>query len=201
MSFGQRLRERREELGLSRQELADRLGVTRSAIGNYEGGYNAVREDILLRLFDILDVDPNYLYQDSFSGESFLCSAEERTLVERYRQMSWSGRQAITAVIDALLGYQSDMEQETEPEEPWEIPLYRSPAAAGYASPVFGDDYDMLTVRGSTPKGADFAVRIQGDSMEPYIHDGSVVYVDRDPLANGDVGIFCVDGEIGRAHV
>ncbi len=41
---------------------------------------------------------------------------------------------------------------------------------------------------------ADFAVRIQGDSMEPYIHDESVVYVNRDPLADGDVGIFCVDG-------
>ena len=46
------------------------------------------------------------------------------------------------------------------------------------------------------PQGAEFAVRIQGDSMEPYIRDGSVVYVNRDPLERGDVGIFCVDGEI-----
>ena len=47
---------------------------------------------------------------------------------------------------------------------------------------------------GTTPRGAEFAVRIQGDSMEPYIHDGSVAFVNRDPLSNGDVGIFCVDG-------
>ena len=40
------------------------------------------------------------------------------------------------------------------------------------------------------------AVRIQGDSMEPYIHDGSVVYVNHDPLRAGDVGIFCVDGDM-----
>lgn len=32
--------------------------------------------------------------------------------------------------------------------------------------------------------------------MEPYIQDASVVYVNRDPLSNGDVGIFCVDGEM-----
>ena len=32
--------------------------------------------------------------------------------------------------------------------------------------------------------------------MEPYIQDGSVAYVNRDPLASGDVGIFCVDGEM-----
>ena len=37
-------------------------------------------------------------------------------------------------------------------------------------------------------------MRIQGDSMEPYILDGSIAYVNRDPLSNGDVGIFCVDG-------
>lgn len=30
--------------------------------------------------------------------------------------------------------------------------------------------------------------------MEPWIQDGSVVYVNHDPLENGDVGIFCVDG-------
>ena len=32
--------------------------------------------------------------------------------------------------------------------------------------------------------------------MAPYIPDESVVYVNRDPLVAGDVGIFCVDGEM-----
>ena len=32
--------------------------------------------------------------------------------------------------------------------------------------------------------------------MEPYICHGSVAYVNRDPLASGDVGIFCVDGDM-----
>ena len=39
-------------------------------------------------------------------------------------------------------------------------------------------------------------VRIQGDSMEPHIADGSIVYVARQPLQSGDVGIFCVDGDM-----
>ena len=34
MSFGEQLRRRREELGMSRDALAERLGVSRSAIGN-----------------------------------------------------------------------------------------------------------------------------------------------------------------------
>ena len=38
MSFGEQLRKRREELGMSRDTLAELLGVSRSAIGNYETG-------------------------------------------------------------------------------------------------------------------------------------------------------------------
>ena len=32
--------------------------------------------------------------------------------------------------------------------------------------------------------------------MEPFIADGDVVYVNRDPLGIGDVGIFWVDGDM-----
>ncbi len=43
VGFGEQLRQRRKELGLSREELADKLGVTRSAVGNYETGLSAPR--------------------------------------------------------------------------------------------------------------------------------------------------------------
>lgn len=196
MSFGQRLRERREELGMTRGELAKALGVSQSAISNYESGLNAMREEVLLRLFKTLDVEPNYLYQDAFSGKGFICSAEEERLVKRYRALSTPGRQAAQSVLEALSAYQEDLEAIAPEEEVRRIPLYRSPAAAGYAAPVFGSDFDYIAVTGEVPRGAEFAVRIQGDSMSPYIQDGSVAYVNRDPLRFGDVGIFCVDGDI-----
>ena len=196
MSFGQRLRERREELGMTRGELAKALGVSQSAISNYESGLNAMREEVLLRLFKTLDVEPNYLYQDAFTGERFICSTEEERLVKRYRSLTIPGRQAAQSVMDALTAYQADLEDLAPEEEVRQIPLYRSPAAAGYAAPVVGEDFDYVPVTGEVPRGAEFAVRIQGDSMEPVIRDGSVVYVNRDPLSNGDVGIFCVDGDM-----
>ena len=196
MSFGQRMRQRRENLHLSRDQLAELVGVTRSAIGNYETGVSFPKEDVLLRLFHALQVDPNYLYQDDFHGEAFRCSAEEQSLVEQYRQLSLAGRQAVRSVLGTLRAYQSDLERAAPPEDPREIPLYRYPAAAGFPAPVAGEDYDLIPVTGEVPRGAEFAVRIQGDSMEPYIPDGGVVYVNRDPLQNGDVGIFCVDGEM-----
>ena len=81
MSFGKRLRERRLELRMSQGELARLLGVTSAAVSNYESGQNAVREEVLLKMFRVLDIDPNYLYQDSLTGKSFTCSVEEKQLV------------------------------------------------------------------------------------------------------------------------
>lgn len=195
MSFSEQLRKRREELHLSRGELAARLGVSLSAIGNYETGISAPKEEVLLKLFRALDVDPNYLYSGYFR-HTFSCDQEERSLVENYRELSLQGRQTAQTMV-RMLGELESGWQEAAPESPIrQIPLYRSPAAAGFASPVFGEDFELLTVDGTVPAGAELAVRIQGDSMAPFIADGGVVYVNHDPLRSGDVGIFCVDGEM-----
>ena len=77
------------------------------------------------------------------------------------------------------------------------IKHYLVPAAAGYASPIEGEDYELIERGVDTPLEADFAVTVRGDSMEPYIRDGSLVYVQRDaPLREFDVGIFFVDGDV-----
>lgn len=195
MSFGDQVRKRREELGLSRAALADRLGVSVSAVGNYETGISAPKESVLLRLFNALEIDPNYLYSDSYLHHGEVYSEEERQLLRKYRALPLSGRQTVCSLLDGL----TVMAKETSrsaPAETRHIPLYTSPAAAGFAAPVFGEDYELLAVTGDVPPGAELAVRIQGDSMSPLIADGAVVYVNHDPLQNGDVGIFCVDGDM-----
>ena len=181
MRLGDRIRERREQLGLSRPQLAQRLGVSPSAVSNYELGGSFPKEDILLRLFDCLETEPNDLFRDSFRAGGQVLSQGERALLEQYRSLTALGRETVRSVTRALCDYRDDLERGKPDREARVIPLYRSPAAAGYAAPVFG---------------AEFAVRIQGDSMEPWIADGSVAYVNRDPLAAGDVGIFWVDGDI-----
>ncbi len=186
MSFGEQLKCRRKELGLSRSELAKQLGVSQSAVGNYETGVSAPKEEILLRIFDALHVEPNYLYRGSFESADGDASPEERTLVEKYRALSPAGRQTIHTLLDALCRMQG------EPART--IPLYRSPAAAGAAAPVPGLDYELLTVTGDVPPAAELAVRMEGNSMAPYIPSGSVIYIHHAPLANGDVGLFCIGG-------
>lgn len=197
MSFGEQLRKRRGELNISRSDLAAMLGVSQSAIGNYESGISFPKEDVLLRLFDCLKTEPNILFQDSFRGGGWIINPTERALLEQYRGLSPLGRETVRSVVGALCAYRDDLEESRPAQkEPRMIPLYRTAAAAGYAAPVFGEDFDYITVTDEMPQSAEFAVRIQGDSMAPYIADGSVVYVNRDPLRSGDVGIFCVDGDM-----
>lgn len=196
MSFGNQLKKRREELGFSRSVFAERLGVSASAISNYENGLSFPKEEVMLRLFDSLEVDPNTLFQDHYRDGRNVLTQSERQLMKQYRSLSPKGKETIRSVVDALCSYRDEVECGRVEREPRVIPLYRSPAAAGYAAPVFGEDFETLTVTDEVPQAAEFAVRIQGDSMEPYIPDESVVYVNRDPLGAGDVGIFCVDGEM-----
>ncbi len=195
MSFGQQLRKRREELKISRSQLADMLGVTKSAIGNYETGVSTPKEEVLLKIFDALQVEPNYLYRDSFRfREEEGLTLHEQWLLQQFRALPAAGQQAVTHLLEDLgrwNGHRSSSERERR-----RIPLYFSPAAAGYAAPILGDDFEYLAEERAVPQGTEFAVRIQGDSMQPYIQDHSVVYVSRETMKNGDVGIFCVDGEM-----
>lgn len=197
MSFGQRMQAIRESLGLSRTALGEMLGITGAAISNYENGTSFPKGEILLRLFDCLETDPNTLFRDHFQGGGDVLTPSERAFLQDYRGLSPLGRESLRSVLNALCAYRDEVESsEPSQAEPRVIPLYRSPAAAGYAAPVFGEDFDYLDVSEEVPPSAEFAVRIQGDSMSPWIADGDLVYVNRDPLKEGDVGIFCVDGDI-----
>ena len=57
MSFNSRIKERREQLHLTRNELAEKIGVTQSAISNYENAISSPKVELLYKLFDALKCD------------------------------------------------------------------------------------------------------------------------------------------------
>ena len=125
-----------------------------------------------------------------------LPDSSEWDLISRFRLLDGHGKHMTNIVIDAeLLRLGQEKALENTVEQSKVIPLFLTPAAAGYASPTLGDDYEDYQVSANSP--ADFAAKIQGDSMEPYITDGSVVLVSRTlDLRPGDVGLFCVDNDM-----
>lgn len=56
-NFGRAARVRREERGLTQRELAQRIGVTESAVANWEQGTTGARERNVVALEDALDME------------------------------------------------------------------------------------------------------------------------------------------------
>lgn len=112
MAFGDRLKEAREFVGYSRTDLAEKLGVTKSAISNYENGVSSPKEDILLKIFDVLNIEPNYLFQDSFTKISL--QQKEMEIIEAYRKQPH-----LHEAVQKVLGIYND----TTPEKNKKTPL------------------------------------------------------------------------------
>ena len=61
MDFGTRLKELRKQNGLTQQQLAERVGVTKSVISFYELKERAPSPDVLTKLSYIFHVSTDYL--------------------------------------------------------------------------------------------------------------------------------------------
>jgi len=180
------------ERGITRGGLAKSTGIPyTTVVGFYEKGSENIKLSNLQKLAAFFGVSLEYLVNDDLSADSL---STERFL-KKYTSLSQKGRNIVDGVINGLL--EMDESPTADSGEIIYIKEYITPAAAGYASPAEGEDYTLIPVTGDVPKGSDYAVRIQGDSMEPYIPDGSRVFVRRtNELTDGDIGIFFVDGDM-----
>ena len=139
----------------------------------------------------ISDSNPNIKKAPSLSDEAMKVARD-------YSDLDHSGKQAVRDLIGTEKTRCEDdrrfLNDTQLPPEPLFVNLYSEPSAAGIAVPTMGKDYVPYELKPGDPKGAAYAVRVQGDSMEPAFHDGDIAFVNHDALSNGDVGIFCVDG-------
>lgn len=74
------------------------------------------------------------------------------------------------------------------------INLFDEGAAAGLALGLVGQGSRPYVLGPDDPKGASYAIRVSGDSMEPDFPDGSIAFVNHDEMRDGDIGVFCLDG-------
>ena len=192
MSFGSRLRERREALGMKQNELGRLLGVTGSAIGNYENSVSSPKADVLYRAFDVLQCDANYLFQDEMHKRpADGVSPAELDMVKKYRALDGHGKELIDVILDMESGRLNESVPAAAPRTRI-IPLLGNSFAAGVGEPDFGNALEEYEVAADVR--ADFAVRVNGDSMEPWLPDGSVALGVKGMPRDGDVAALMVDG-------
>ena len=201
MSFGQKLRYTRTQIGLTQQELSDLVGVSVVAVRSWEADRKKPGMEALIGLSNVLNVSADTLLETGISCETLL-TEPENTLLCGYRSLDEFGKRAVEGICDIELARirskkSHEIMGKIVPFESHmrEIPYFSLPSAAGYSTPLDDMPYEMIEVDDSVPRNADFAIYIQGNSMMPYIHDGQMVFVHRqEELAIGDIGIFSVDG-------
>lgn len=197
MTFGERLVQAREAAGFNKKQLAEALNITPTRLNYWEKDKRQPDVTMIKLLSAALNVSADFLIDNPAHNKNTPSLSDEALQTAKdYSELDDHGQHVTKIVIKSE---QERIKSETTAgqEKPTTkiIPLYLSPAAAGYTSPILGEDYEDYEVPASAD--ADYAVRIDGDSMEPYIKDKSVVLVKKTvDLKAGDVGIFSVDNDM-----
>jgi SOS-response transcriptional repressor LexA len=161
------------------------INISAKTIHNWEKGLAMPNAQQFLALCDILGAY-DVLWQ--FAG------------IHRgaYAGLNQEGRQKAREFIGLL--FQIDAYRD-EPGEPTDSPrllrLYDIPVSAGAGSFLDESGYEMIKVPAYVPATANFALRVSGDSMEPMLQDGQILWVkEQETLNNGDIGIFMYSGDV-----
>ena len=96
MTFGERIKARREELGLSQDNLARKLGYkSRSTINNIELGKTDIGQAKIIALARALETTTGYLLGDYDSSQSIKLNLNEQMIIKDYRTLSRQGQEYI----------------------------------------------------------------------------------------------------------
>lgn len=67
MGIGSNVKRIRTKLGMDQKTLASKLGVTAGAVSNYENDVSAPKEEVLFRMFEVLNVTPDELFEGCYT--------------------------------------------------------------------------------------------------------------------------------------
>ena len=156
--------------------------VTNQAVSKWEKGATLPNAKQFLALCEILEID-------DVRGE-FSCGSEGI-----FAGLCREGRRLALDYVQLLRDSGRYANRREEPAYIRSLPLYSLAVSAGTGQFLDGEDYEMVEVGAEVPDGANFGVRVAGDSMEPAFHDGQTVWVRQQrSLMTGEIGIFLYDG-------
>lgn len=197
MSIGSRIKQRREELGLTQPQLAELVGVTKGSIGNYESNVSAPNEKILFKLFTVLQCDANFLYQDNITelSEKTYISIKDKENIKKYRTLDEYGKRMVDLVLNEEYARCAAEVEEEQSTIKIQHSTYKVSAGRGFDLED-RDSWEEIDIP-DTPeaRNATFAVTIVGDSMEPIYSDGQIVLVKEQSAVDiGETGIYIING-------
>lgn len=103
-NIGKKIKSRRIFLGMSRQDLAEKMNITQQQIQKYETGINRISASRLLGLAQALNVNVNYFYEDSAAVQTEELNEEgQRMCIEVARNFMRIDNKGFKAAINNLV--------------------------------------------------------------------------------------------------
>lgn len=182
--IGSRLQAERRSRGWTLDDLSEILAgrgveVKRGSISKWELGDSCPNSYQLLALCDVYGIDDALAF---FSDRPTFNEAGRKKLAEYRADLIATGKYAPAPRVCEIRYVR--------------MPVSLLTASAGTGDFLDDDSFEYVDVPAdSVPAGAEFGVRVCGDSMEPVFTNGQIVWVRRcSSLTPGSVGIFTLDG-------
>lgn len=186
--IGARISEARKKRGMTLADISatlEGLGVkvSRSAASKWETGETVPSAYQLVALFNALGFEDRIsLFMDSYVPA---LNDDGLRKVEEYRSdLIASGKYRPTPKVSRIIRY-------------IDMPVSNLAVSAGTGAFLDEGNFEMVSFpEDKVPEGADFGIRVSGDSMEPVYHDGQIVWVQEcEQVGIGQVGVFIYDNE------
>lgn len=194
--IGLKIKEFRDQRGLTQKELADLIEMGNTTIANYEKGFRTPKKNTLFKIANALNVTIDDLFPIlKQSDNSIIESVEEilyqldpepyqrnvLTCAERQLEEQKQAKKRLAEVHDIVVEYVA-------------YNYYDQPVSAGTGQ--YLNEVQIETIQLPVKVDADFVCPIYGDSMEPDYKSGDYVFVKLTvELPSGAVGVFDYEGE------
>lgn len=124
-TIGQRIKEARIQANLSQKDLADKLGVSASMIGQYETHARVPKYETQLRIANALGIDPYLIFSDS--QRMLYVEGEAGVITDKLNQgYKFSDYEAKLISAFSLLNHDGQAKAIERVEELAEIPKYQN---------------------------------------------------------------------------
>jgi len=211
--IGAVLSELRKEKKLKQKELALMLGnygftVQSKTIYNWEKGLSQPGIPQFIALCDILDVDDVLwrfagIPKGPYAGLNDEGRRKAREFidllfrVDEYLEKDQVFDEILNSTVDFDLIGKPDAYSTAGHGSARLLRLYDIPVSAGTGNFLSDSGYEMIEAPSYVPVAVDFALRLSGDSMEPLLQDGQVIWVkEQELLDNGEIGVFTYSDDI-----
>ena len=217
-----RLKTARKMCGYSQKDVCKILDIKQSTFSSWERGISEPDSITLFKLCKLYTIEniAEYFTSENIdnyfkkNAESIIPKIEniikikaenedEEKLIRDFRILDERGKSAVMNCINFELSmlkksvklntYTNAL---TKPKYQYslrKIPVFTQPAAAGLGNYLDGDDYKIFETE--APAIADVGIRISGDSMQPVINDGTIVWIKTcETIDYDEIGIFILNG-------